>query len=390
MFELTEYKPGRVELSDDDLRHLLALVKGTGDADDAKVIQAITPTPIPGAYDVTPGPYVGRMGLPSGTTIDIRSRFAFEDVIELIRLSGRFPIRVDQMRPDVDVDRFVVDVVAAALTREVDRLVAFGLAKGYRPQRFTRPPYPGRPDVSEHLGRYAARPDRLVTHARRITLDTDLNRALAAALDVIGRVPLVERIGRSVVRLRPSFSRVRRVPGSADSIGRLSLDRLTARYRDALALAEIVLRSQSLVPRGSRQTGASVLFNMPKVWEAFVAKWVRTQWDPEFRVEAPMAFDLSADGTLRSEADVTVWQGDDLVALYDAKYKRPGDKPSMGDVYQMVTYCTRLGIAGATLVYPAPVKERSFRVGGKIIEMRGLSIDALRDHTLTESGALAG
>ena len=58
------------------------------------------------------------MGLPSGTTIDVRSRFAFDDVIELIRLSGRLPIRVDQMRPDVDVDRFVVDVVAEATALE--------------------------------------------------------------------------------------------------------------------------------------------------------------------------------------------------------------------------------------------------------------------------------
>lgn len=374
LIELVEYQPTRTRLAEEDLLHLLDLVKGSGDSDESKVIQSVTPTKIGDLYIVTPGPFVGRMGLPSGETLDIQSRFPIEGVIDLIRLSGRLPIRLDRLDPDVSANRFLVDVIAQAFARETDRLVAFGLAKGYQTKRFTRPPYPGTPDMALHVGRYAARPDKLVTSARRITHDIDLNRALAAALEVVSRVPLIERVGREVAALGPSFVRVRRTSLNADSVSRIPLDRQTTRYRKALGLVELILRSQSLTPEGNARTGVSVLFNMPKVWEGYVARWVTELWGPDHRVEEQYGFSLTADGSLRSVADVTVWREDRLIALYDAKYKWPGDKPSMADIYQMVTYCMRLNLKEATLVYPAPAWRGEFDVEGVMIRTIGLSV----------------
>lgn len=376
MIELVEYQPKGIRLADEDLLHLVDLVKGSGDSDESKVIQSVTPTKDGDRYIVTPGPFVGRMGLPSGETLDVQSRFPIEDVIDLIRLSGRLPIRLDRLHPEVSASRFLVDVIAQAFARETDRLIAFGLAKGYQTKRFTRPPYPGAPDIALHLGRYAARPDKLVTSARRITHDIDLNRALAAALDVVSRVPLIERVGHEVAALGPSFIRVRRTSMNADSVSRIPLDRQTTRYRAALGLVELILRSQSLIPEGDARTGVSVLFNMPKVWEGYVARWVAELWGPDHRVEEQYGFNLTADGFLRSMADVTVWAGDRLVALYDAKYKWPGDKPSMADIYQMVTYCMRLDLPEATLVYPAPAENGEFHIEGVTIRTIGLRIPA--------------
>jgi 5-methylcytosine-specific restriction endonuclease McrBC regulatory subunit McrC len=363
-----------MRLAADDLLHLLDLVKGSGDSVETKVIQAVAPSRETGVYIVTPGPFVGRMGLPSGETLDIQSRFPIEDVIELIRLSARLPIKLDRLHPDESADRFLIDVIAQAFAREADRLVASGLAKGYQTTRFTRPPYPGIPDVALHLGRYAARPDKLVTSARRITHDVEINRALAAALDVVSRVPLIQHVRREVAALRPSFLRVRRTGMAADAVSRIPLDKQTTRYREALGLVELILRSQSLVPEGAARRGVSVLFNMPKVWEGYVTRWAAELWGPDHRIEAPFGFDLTADGSLRSEADVTVWDGDRLVAIYDAKYKWPGDKPSMGDVYQMVTYCARLRLDEATLVYPAPAKTTQILVEGVTIRTIGLRV----------------
>ena len=115
---------------------------------------------------------------------------------------------------------------------------------------------------------------------------------------------------------------------------------------------------------------------MPKVWEDCVARWVESAWGDGYRVEPLYRFDLTADGALSSEADVTVWKGDDLVALYDAKYKFLNQTPAMGDVYQMVTYCTRLGLDEATLVYPGTGEERSFRVEHVTVRMHGLPVMA--------------
>jgi 5-methylcytosine-specific restriction endonuclease McrBC regulatory subunit McrC len=112
---------------------------------------------------------------------------------------------------------------------------------------------------------------------------------------------------------------------------------------------------------------------MPKVWESYVAKRIAERWGEGYRVAAPYPFDLSNDGGLRSEADVTVWDEDDhLVALYDAKYKRLEYAPSTGDIYQMVTYCTRLGINEATLVYPGSGQRRTYSIGDVRVNLEGL------------------
>lgn len=377
MIELTEYRPSLVELAPEDLAYLLPMVRGSGGRRDDRVIESITPTDQRGTYELRPGPFVGRLGLPSGSVIDIRSRFEFADVIELIRRAGRLPLRIDRLRVPAGVDPFLIDVLASAFVREVDHLVAQGLAKGYRRYRFDRPPYPGVPDVTAHLTRYGGRPDRLITTAKRITLDVEANRALAAALRVLSRVRLAPDIGKSVAALGPAFGRIGQTQMAARDVARITLDRLTARYEPALALAELILSSQELAPRSTSHAGASVLFYMPKVWESYVVYWATRQWGPDHRVTGTYTFDLSTDGRLRSEADVTVWRRDELVALYDAKYKRPGDTPSSGDVYQMVTYSKRLGISEASLIYPGSMLARRFVVAGVTVKMIGLDIDRL-------------
>jgi hypothetical protein len=67
-----------------------------------------------------------------------------------------------------------------------------------------------------------------------------------------------------------------------------------------------------------------------------------------------------------------VKQEDQIISIYDAKYKRLEGAPSRGDVYQMVTYCERLGLAEATLVLPGAAGRRSVRVGNRSIHVRGL------------------
>ena len=377
MIQLEEYQSLDVDLDDSDLAHLLSMVKGESEEDGAKVIQSITPTKRPNAYRVRLGHFVGRLGLPSGRTIDVRSRFPLGRVVDLIRYSGRLPIRLDKLAPAMDAEDFLIDVIALAYSREVGRLLAFGLAKGYRDYRFDRPPYPGVPDLVAHLGRHGGRPDKLVTRARRITIDIELNRALAAAIEVLSRVPLAREPTRMLMSVYPAFGRVARVPTRADSLARLELTRLTVRYRESLALAEVILRAQSLAGEGVAMAGSSVLFNMAKVWESCVAKWAQSLWGEGCQVTEQYPFDISAGGELRASADVVVQRDGELVAVYDAKYKWPGTAPSLGDVYQSVTYCTRLGLSEATLVYPSPSREKSYRIGGVTIRTVGLDMGLL-------------
>ncbi|MGA4732042.1 5-methylcytosine restriction system specificity protein McrC [Micromonospora taraxaci] len=370
--EVIEYRPTKLTLDQGDLDYLLSLVRSaSGDRTDARLLQAITPTHKPDVYEVTAGPYVGRLGLPSGRWIDFRSRFPFEDVIELIRRSARHPIRADKLRVDAHAAAFLTEAIALAFACELESLVGQGLAKGYERIRHYRPPYPGRLDPAYHVGRFAARPDRLVTVGRHLTTNVPVNQAAAVALDVLSRVPLAREISTRLARLAPAFVRVARAPIRAEDVGRIPLTNLTRRYRQALGLTEAILRSQSLAPRSAGLAGGSLLFFMPKVWEAYVSQWLAEQW-PEHRIVAPHRFQLTNDGQT-AEADATVWAGDELVALYDAKYKWPGSTPDRGDIYQMVTYCERLGLEQSTLVYPVAAPRVTVTIGNKVVHVLGVA-----------------
>lgn len=372
MLRLREYERRTLELQDADRDHLLPLLRGGGKRAIA-VFQSITPTSRDRCYDVTPGPYVGRIGLPSGEAIDIDSRFPFEDVVRLIAYSGRLPNILEKRRSEMQGGGLLLDLIASAFTREVDRVIGTGLAKGYVTRRFVEPPYPGALDVRYHLNRLTARPDRLATSARRLTVDIEPNQALASALSVLVRARLeTPTASVAVARQARVFRGISDVPLSPGQIGRLHLSALHSHYKDVLPLAALILAGSSVIPRGQGLAGASILFHMPKVWENCVERWARERWGPDYRVETQHYFDLSAGGEMTSAADVVVWHGRDLVALYDAKYKAPGTAPAVADVYQLVTYCDRLGLPEATLVYPGDVENREFRVGTRVVHMMGL------------------
>lgn len=132
MTTLVEYMPTKVPLCDQDLEHLLAMVKATPDEDSVRLFESLTPTRSKGIYEVRSGPFVGRLGLPSGAWLDLTSRFEFADVIELIRRAARLPIRQDALRVPTDAAASLIDIIATAMAREVERLVGVGLAKGYQ------------------------------------------------------------------------------------------------------------------------------------------------------------------------------------------------------------------------------------------------------------------
>lgn len=374
MATLKEYAPTPTALLPGDLNYLLSFVSGTGELDESKFLQAITPTREQGIYLVKPGAYVGRVGLPSGAQLDLVSRFHIRRLIELIRISEEAPTVLSDVEAEASPDDLFLDLLAMAFAREVETITARGLAKGYREVLLLEPPYGGRLDIAYHLGRLGGRPDRLAFRAKRLTIDIPVNRVLALALEVLLRVPLDHKVSRRLHRLRPVFRQVSTPRMSASEIRRIPLTRLTDRYKNARALAALLISSQELAFEGRGWNGGTLLFSMARVWERYVERWVRTQW-PNHRVQSQVRFNIGDDGTLPSAADVLVYEGDEVKALYDAKYKSPGEAPSRGDVYQMVAYCQKLGVTEATLVYPQVTTSRSVRVAGNTVTVVGLFPD---------------
>jgi 5-methylcytosine-specific restriction endonuclease McrBC regulatory subunit McrC len=373
MLTVEEYSTAELELDDDEVHHLSAYVRSAGQ-DAPAILHGLTPTRSRGLYRVTAGGYIGSVGLPSGRTLNLSSRFRLLELVWLLSVANRFPVQPDSLTADAETSLEPVTLLAPAFVREVNSLIAHGLAKSYTEHRFIEPPYPGRIDASYHLGRMAGRPDKLATLAKRLTVDAPVNQILAAAVDVLQRaVPGRSQLARQLRGLGPAFRYVSRPGVSARDVGRIVLDRRTTRYRPALGLAELILRAESLAPLPGSRAGSSLVYFMPAVWEGFVALWVEHHCPADRQVLRGHGFPVTTDEVITGRADVLIQRGGRPEALYDAKYKQPSSAPSSGDLFQMITYCERLGLNEATLVYPVDEPLRTVEVGNRRVHLIGFA-----------------
>ena len=377
MLQLREYETRTVELTAAQAVELAQHTRGTtGDTSAPRVINLVAPAAKPGHYDVQPGPFVGRFTLRSGLTIDIASRFPFTDLLEILRVAARLPVLLHEAPTPAQPGHGLVELIATAFVREVRRVVGFGLAKGYVTRTFTRPPYPGVPNATSHLARHLGRPDRLITQARRLTVDIPVNQILLAAHRALRHQTYT---GPDLpVRLRalaPVFADVTPV-SDALRLARGAARNMPTRYREALALAVLVLSGLTTMPTSTGAGGASVLFNMTKVWENYVQAVLEPDLPPGHSISAQHPVPITTDGTgITASADLVELDSSRTpVRLYDAKYKPLGDKPSTDEIYQVLTYAYRLGLRTGTLLYPGRGEHSTVAVGEYRIHTTGVEV----------------
>ncbi|WP_217130836.1 McrC family protein [Streptomyces sp. AC558_RSS880] len=282
---------------------------------------------------------------------------------------------------DVAEHREVLPALAHAVERQVDRALRQGLLQGYRVTEETSPVVRGRVREAEQIRRRfgATLPVEVVYDD--FTTDIAENRILRAAVERLLRLPGVPR----EVRRRLLHQRARLADVTVLVRGRPLPEwrpsRLNARYHHALRLARAVLEDASPEhgPGGLRVEG--FLFDMNKLFEDFVTVALREALRGSgyvARFQDPLHLDEAR--AIRMKPDL-VLHGPDRApcAVADAKYKveRPGGYPD-ADLYQMLAYCTALGLDEGHLVYAkgnADHAAHRVRHAGIVLHQHALDLD---------------
>ena len=178
------------------------------------------------------------------------------------------------------------------------------------------------------------------------------NRVLKAAIGLMERINTEPDLSPRLAHLRFRLDGVEPWP-----IGHLIPDivftRMNNRYRPALALAKLVLEKKSLEFNQETQRGTAFLFNMNQVFEKYLEASLRQELEKlGGRVDGQRSMFLDEDDTIVMRPDITWWFGGHCRAVVDAKYKQAQseDFPN-ADAYQLLAYCTRLGLKKGVLVY---------------------------------------
>ena len=248
----------------------------------------------------------------------------------------------------------LVPVMAQILWRQVERATRQGLLSGYVVTEETAYVLRGRLRETDQLHRHHGLPIPLEIRHDDFTADIPENQILRAACERMLHVPGVDAASMLMLRrLLRDFADVSPLD-RRDVVPAWQPTRLNARYHLALRVAELVLRAAS-AEQGSGDVAVNgFLLDMPRLFEDFVTVALRqalvTAYGGRVDDQDPHQFDEA--GQVRVLPDI-VWKlRGTPVAVADAKYKaeKPTGYPN-ADLYQLLAYCTVLGLRSGHLIY---------------------------------------
>lgn len=299
---------------------------------------------------------------------------------------------------EVAEHRDLVPALAHAVERQVDRALRQGLLQGYQATEESALVVRGRLREAEQIRRRFGAALPVEVAYDEFTTDIAENRILRTAVERLLRLPGVPRD----VRRRLSHQRARLADVTAIVRGQPIPDwlptRLNARYHHALHLARAVLDGVSAEhsPGGLHIDG--FLFDMNKLFEDFVTVALRDAFrgmgsGHTARLQDPHHLDEAA--AIRMKPDFVLYEpaGGTPCAVVDAKYKaekRSGYPDA--DLYQMLAYCTALGLREGHLLYAkgnAAHAAHEVRHAGVLIHQHALDLDQEPAGLLTDIERIA-
>jgi 5-methylcytosine-specific restriction enzyme subunit McrC len=242
--------------------------------------------------------------------------------------------------------------LAIVLARKVLRRAQVGLYRSYVSRTELLPHVRGR------LDRRAFVPSpgdpRLRCHYRLHTADLEENRILAWTLFSMARCPLTQR---SLPYVRQAYHALEESVtlqpySAADCVGR-RYNRLNEDYRRASCAVPFFLEGSGPSHHVGQHNMLPFLIDMSRLFELFVAQWLRTHLPAHVRMQEQERVLLGAQSNLSFQIDIVL--GDKIsgqvLTVLDTKYKR-SSQPSAEDVAQVVAYAQAKGCREAVLVYP--------------------------------------
>ncbi len=360
-------------------------------------VRLVPATGLEDSYDLTPGSWVGTMQF-GALHVEIRPKISIPRVLFLLSYAMNPAHWKDTPFAYEEADSLLEAIIPGYIV-QIRRAFRGGILQGYRTVDETLMTVRGRlrfeDQVRYRFGRFPPAEVRYDDY----TEDIEANRLIKAALHRLQRMPVRSMVLRQSLREFESLlTNVTLISYDPRRMPSVSYTRLNERYRFAIELSRLILKSTSLDLYAGTAQSSTFLVNMNEVFENFVVVALREALGVSNKTlrqgAAGRVIHLDQADALKLEPDLSWWDSFGCTFVGDVKYKRlGGGEIKNGDVYQMLAYTIATDLPGGLLIYASgeamPTTHEVVHVG-KAIYIRVLDVTRSPQDVLEQIGAIAG
>jgi 5-methylcytosine-specific restriction enzyme subunit McrC len=283
-------------------------------------------------------------------------------LIRMICIAWDVPVRDGEIAEHDVQNRDLLELLIGLFAKRLQEQVRAGLSRCYERRADDLSRLRGKLDTVRQFTALAATPQKLACRYDEFTADTALNRLLLCAVTVLRRNAMRADTQRLLHEIAAHFEDVRLVQPDEALRGRIGIDRSNQRWAILTTLARLLLSSVFQTTHGGEEDGISLLFDMNRLFEAYVAHLVKKIYAPlgfTVHTQGPggcLAHDEAGKAAFRTMPDIYI-ERKGCVTLLDTKWKRLCSKNSyrdvaIGDVQQMYGYAHVYNSKTVIMLYP--------------------------------------
>jgi len=305
-----------------------------------------------GGWRLTNLGWAGYLPLPAGLGIALQPKVALRTLLRMVEYAYDLQsLRLfDGWFPAQSVPEFY-EVLALLLAKRILTRCRQGLYRTYRVQETTLPYVRGQLQLARVLQQPAHidLPCRFQEH----TADVADNQILLWTLQQIGRSELCGVRAAPVVRLavRALQGSVSAHPFTPWACRQRTYTRLNQDYAPLHGLCAFFLEHTSPSHRLGDLPAMPFVVEMARLYERFVAAWLRAHVGEGWRIQAQESHAISGDQRFAIDLVLYERSSGTVRCVMDTKYKA-ATRADMADVAQVVAYAQAKGATNAVLIYP--------------------------------------
>lgn len=346
-------------------------------ADSAKAEQWVGVIQVPGLQvEILP-----KMDLPSASEQPGESTVGGvrANLLYMLALAGKIPFRPREVARLTARAAPMSEMLSALFAEKLLRELLRGPRREYRWNEENLRLFKGKMLVKHQTARNSGRRDRFFCRFEEFSVDTLLNRTFKATcralLDVTRMPTTQDTLRRSLLVLDPVTDHV---PTAAELAG-VVFDRTNSRFEDLFRFSQLVLEGLAPTAEAGKRRTFSLLFDMNRVFEGFIAAFLRRQVLPNLENcrllpqgrtdRRHLLRSAKGRGLLLLRPDLLLVHGASRPLVVDTKWKRIERSQGLGgiaasDLYQLHAYTHRYGAMRSVLLFPGlpNVEERVLQI----------------------------